>query len=108
MCRLGVLQAGVGHAGGAEDPGAGMVWAKGSARVHSTEWSSTRVVKTEPTAVLTTRPAPVRIIVLHSVHTGGLLLHHVNISPGEWAGHGGAEKHINTEHHKEEDTKDNA
>ena len=67
------------------------------------------MVQAVPAAVLTAGPAAVGVVLLHCVHTGGLLLGlHLYLGPGEGAGHGGAEEDVDTEHDEEENTEDHA
>ena len=118
---LGCLEAGVGEAGGPQHPGAGMVRAQRPREVSSGQRPRARVVQAEPGAVLAARPAAVRVVVLrtdcqlelstkfsqyfhlHCVHAGRLLLRlHLELCPGEAAGHGGAEEDVDAEHQQEE------
>ena len=95
------LEAGVGgrEAGRAEDAGAGVVRTKRPAEVGSWQGPGARVVEAEPAAVLAAWPGPVGVEVLDGVHTGRLVLGlHLDLGPGEGAGHGGAEEDVDTEH----------
>ena len=123
---LGGLEAGVGEAGGPQHPGAGMVRAQRPREVSSWQRPRARVVQTEPGAVLAAGPAAVRVVVLntgwcqftakfaqyfhlHCVHAGRLLLGlHLELCPGEAAGHGGAEEDVDAEHQQEEDPEHHA
>ena len=104
VCGLG-LEAGVGggEAGGAEDPGAGVVRTQGAAEVSCGQRPGPGVVQAEPAAVLAAWPWSVGVIVLHGVHAGRLVLGlHLDLGPREGAGHGGAEEDVDTEHDQEQ------
>ena len=50
---------------------------------------------------------PSIIVYLYSENAAGLVLG-VRLRPGEGAGHGGAEEHVDQQHHQEQDTEHHA